>query len=97
VLGCTHYPLLRSTIERVLDGRALAVVDSAETTADRVVRILAVNRLAADGDAEVAPELLVTAAPRRFAATAELLFGGALPEPTLLPLWDEAALSGATQ
>jgi glutamate racemase len=97
VLGCTHYPLLRSTIERVLDGRALAVVDSAETTADRVVRILAVNRLAADGDAEVAPELVVTAAPRRFAATAELLFGGALPEPTLLPLWDEAALSGATQ
>jgi glutamate racemase len=97
VLGCTHYPLLRSTIDRVLDGRALAVVDSAETTADRVVRILAVNRLAAGGDVEVAPELLVTAAPRRFAATAELLFGGALPEPTLLPLWDEAALSGATQ
>jgi glutamate racemase len=96
VLGCTHYPLLRPTIERVLDGRDLAVVDSAETTADRVVRILAVNRLAADGDAEVAPEpeLLVTAAPRRFAATAELLFGGVLPEPTLLPLWDEAALSG---
>jgi glutamate racemase len=97
VLGCTHYPLLRSTIHRVLDGRPLAVVDSAETTAERVVRILAVNRLATGGEAEVAPELLVTAAPRRFAATAELLFGGALPEPTLLPLWDEAALSGATQ
>jgi glutamate racemase len=97
VLGCTHYPLLRPTIERVLDGRPLGVVDSAETTAARVVRILAVNRLAADGSGPVAPELLVTAAPRRFAATAELLFRGALPEPTLLPLWDEAALSGAHQ
>ncbi len=29
VLGCTHYPLLRPTIERVLDGRPLTVVDSA--------------------------------------------------------------------
>jgi glutamate racemase len=97
VLGCTHYPLLRPTIERVLQGRTLEVVDSAETTAERVVRILAVNRLATGGDAAVAPELLVTAAPRRFAMTAELLFGGALPEPTLLPLWDEAVLTGATQ
>ncbi|HEY7928041.1 MAG TPA: glutamate racemase [Candidatus Dormibacteraeota bacterium] len=95
VLGCTHYPLLRPTIVRVLDGRPLAVVDSAETTAARVVRILAVNRLAADGAGPVAPELLVTAAPRRFAATAELLFRGALPEPTLLSLWDAVAVSGA--
>lgn len=97
VLGCTHYPLLRPTIERVLDGRALTVVDSAETTAARVVRILEVNRLAAGGAGPVAPELLVTAAPQRFATTAELLFRGALPEPTLLPLWDEAVLSGATR
>jgi glutamate racemase len=97
VLGCTHYPLLRPTIERLLQGRTLEVVDSAETTSERVVRILAVNRLAAGGDAADAPELLVTAAPRRFAMTAELLFGGALPEPTLLPLWDEAVLTGATQ
>jgi glutamate racemase len=96
VLGCTHYPLLRPTIERVLDGRPLVVVDSAETTAARVVRILAVNRLVADGQEQVAPELLVTAEPRRFASTAELLFRGALPEPTLVPLWDEVVLSGAT-
>jgi glutamate racemase len=96
VLGCTHYPLLRPTIERVLDGRPLVVVDSAETTAARVVRILAVNRLVADGQEQVVPELLVTAEPRRFASTAELLFRGALPEPTLVPLWDEVVLSGAT-
>jgi glutamate racemase len=96
VLGCTHYPLLRPTIERVLDGRPLVVVDSAETTAARVVRILAVNRLVAGGQEQVAPELLVTAEPRRFASTAELLFRGALPEPTLVPLWDEVILSGAT-
>ena len=32
VLGCTHYPILRSTIEHVV-GEKIAIVDSAETTA----------------------------------------------------------------
>lgn len=36
VLGCTHYPILRGTIEQVT-GDAVAIVDSAETTA-RAVR-----------------------------------------------------------
>jgi glutamate racemase len=94
VLGCTHYPLLRGAIERVLDGRPMTVVDSAETTAARVARILAVNRLGAEGDAQPLPELLVTAAPQRFSDTAELLFGAALPPPTVVALWD-SAVSGA--
>lgn len=36
VLGCTHYPILRGTIERVV-GDKVAIVDSAETTAKCVV------------------------------------------------------------
>src|SRR6185436_30310 len=32
VLGCTHYPILRGTIEKVV-GDQIAIVDSAETTA----------------------------------------------------------------
>jgi glutamate racemase len=94
VLGCTHYPLLRPAIERVLDGRPLRVVDSAETTAARVARILAVNRLAATAAAAPAPELFVTAAPDRFSEAAELLFGDRLPAPTVVHLWDEAATTG---
>src|SRR5437763_10849812 len=35
VLGCTHYPILRGTIEKVV-GDAVRIVDSAETTAARV-------------------------------------------------------------
>lgn len=35
LLGCTHYPLLRSTIEKVAAGR-IQIVDSAETTAELV-------------------------------------------------------------
>jgi glutamate racemase len=42
LLGCTHYPLLRSAIERTLTelGRPLVVVDSAQTTALAVARVL---------------------------------------------------------
>jgi glutamate racemase len=90
VLGCTHYPLLRPAIDRILDGRPTMVVDSAETTAARVARILAANRLEAGGDPAPPPTLMVTASPQRFTATAELLFGDALPEPTVVPLWDTA-------
>jgi glutamate racemase len=35
ILGCTHYPVLRETIQRVV-GPAVALVDSAEVTAERV-------------------------------------------------------------
>ncbi len=39
VLGCTHYPILRGTIESVV-GDQVAIVDSAETTASSVARAL---------------------------------------------------------
>jgi glutamate racemase len=87
VLGCTHYPLLRPALHRVV-GRSLRIVDSAETTAARVRRILRANRLESGeiGDAPF-PELLVTAEPERFATAAALLFGEHLPAPSILDLW----------
>ncbi|HJW93064.1 MAG TPA: glutamate racemase [Thermoanaerobaculia bacterium] len=39
VLGCTHYPILRGTIEQVV-GDKMAIVDSAETTAECVRKIV---------------------------------------------------------
>lgn len=36
VLGCTHYPILRGTIEQVV-GEGVSIVDSAETTASYVL------------------------------------------------------------
>ncbi|HEY1768421.1 MAG TPA: glutamate racemase [Terracidiphilus sp.] len=42
VLGCTHYPLLRPLIERVLSEAApsaIRVIDSAESTADAALRL----------------------------------------------------------
>ena len=79
VLGCTHYPLLRPAIDRVLRGRRIRVIDSAETTAARVCRILEVNRLGARRRIPGAMEVLTTAAPRHFTRTAARLFGDAIP------------------
>ena len=39
VLGCTHYPILRATIEQVVGG-AVQIVDSAETTAEAVQKLV---------------------------------------------------------
>jgi glutamate racemase len=91
VLGCTHYPLLRPALRRLIGNRRLRVVDSADTTATRVKRIVAVNRIGADGAmaAGVEPlaartEMLVTAAPARFRSSAARIFGEPLPEPRLV-------------
>lgn len=91
VLGCTHYPLLRASLQRALP-RGLQVIDSAETTAARVHRILDVNRLdAGTGGSDVPIEVLVTDAPDRFVHTAARLFGEALAEPRSLVI-DESVV-----
>ena len=95
VLGCTHYPLLRPTIRRVV-GRRLRVVDSAETTAARVGRLLRVNRIEAGPHHAETPLLLVTDQPERFTAAASLLFGESLPPPTMFELWEQPAPVRAT-
>ncbi|MEJ2722882.1 MAG: glutamate racemase, partial [bacterium] len=48
VLGCTHYPLLRGVIGRVVGG-GVALVDSAVETAVEVERALAVEGLLNEG------------------------------------------------
>jgi glutamate racemase len=60
VLGCTHYPILRDTIEHVI-GDKVIIVDSAETTA---ASVLAAIGTALDGTAK--HTFLVTDAEERF-------------------------------
>jgi len=50
VLGCTHFPVLRPVMERVLAGRA-AVIDPADAVARRVKSVLAASGLLAPADA----------------------------------------------
>jgi len=60
VLGCTHYPILRGTIEKVV-GDAIAIVDSAETTAACVKAMVEPNT-----SGETEHHFLVTDAEERF-------------------------------
>lgn len=61
VLGCTHYPILRGTIEQVV-GEAVQIVDSAETTAQMVRD--AIGNARASGVPQ--HQFLVTDAEERF-------------------------------
>lgn len=61
VLGCTHYPILRRTIEQVV-GDQVTIVDSAETTALAVREALG----ASHGVARPPHTFLVTDATERF-------------------------------
>lgn len=80
VLGCTHYPLLKDVIEESagrLAGRPVAVVDSAEATAETVLEMLRDRSLVRTSAPSGELELLVTDLPASFARVAELFLGEA--------------------
>jgi len=78
ILGCTHYPLLRPLIRKITADR-MKIVDSAETTAAKVKRSLAVNGLQSGGDEPARHQIYVTGSAERFLETARILFGQDLP------------------
>ncbi len=77
VLGCTHYPLLKPLIAKQasrLCSDPIAIVDSAEATADYVARLLGDKGLAREGSPG-ALTLLVTDLPDSFRQSAERFLG----------------------
>jgi glutamate racemase len=72
LLGCTHYPLLRTEIEKVA-GRDVRVVDSATTTALAVREVLASHRLARAGG-PAGHEVFATGPAERFREIARAIF-----------------------
>ncbi len=66
VLGCTHFPVLRPAVERVM-GPDVTLVDSAETTAAAVKLVLAEQGLGSHRDTPGDVTLLATDGPGRFA------------------------------
>ena len=73
VLGCTHFPVLKQTIAKVA-GPDVILIDSAETTAAAVEKILKEKSLLNDGAAQP-PRFLATDAPGRFAHLGEIFLG----------------------
>lgn len=77
VLGCTHYPLLKNTIQAVL-GEDVMLVDSAEETAKDVVESLDKNFLFNKEKEVTQPLFLVTDSPEAFRSTGEKFWGTSL-------------------
>lgn len=70
LLGCTHFPVLQRALRNVI-GDAVSIVDSAETTAAALQRMLEQKGLrASDGDGRV--EFLATDGRERFARVGPL-------------------------
>ncbi len=77
VLGCTHYPLLARVIAETA-GNAIALVDSAEATAEAVEETL--GRLGLGGNGLNSPQrhFLVSDAPESFSRVGARFFGSDL-------------------
>lgn len=78
LLGCTHYPLLRPSIQRIV-GERVAVVDSAFTTALAVEDLLDALGIRAPGGADAGHRVVTTGDIGAFVAVAERVFGDGLP------------------
>ena len=74
VLGCTHYPLLKRIIARVL-GETITLIDSATETAKEVAEVLERLRWHRPGSREAEHRYFVTDAPSRFEKIGKLFLG----------------------
>ncbi len=70
VLGCTHYPVIRDVISRVV-GEKVALVDSAYETAAEVERVLLAQNLRSDLDRPGRITVYVTDIPYQFKEVGE--------------------------
>lgn len=74
ILGCTHYPLLKAVISRIM-GPDVKLVDSAEETAKEAKNLLKGMNLLAPPDTNGGYRLFVTDLPQQFSKVATLFLG----------------------
>jgi glutamate racemase len=65
VLGCTHYPLLKTAIAKAV-GPSISLIDSATETAKEVAEVLEKLKWRGDGQGEGSRRYFVTDTPSRF-------------------------------
>jgi glutamate racemase len=73
VLGCTHYPLLKKTIQKTV-GDKVVLIDSAEETAREVEFLLKEKGLLSDGKSRFV-DFYVTDNPERFSKVGKVFLG----------------------
>jgi len=85
VLGCTHYPLLKPLLQRVL-GAGVRLIDSAAETATEVVQELATRGLAATAQRKPEHDFVVSDDEPRFRKVGERFLGEKLKRVSVVPL-----------
>ncbi len=74
VLGCTHYPFLRETLEKVV-GPGVTIVDPSEAVARQVKRVLEERWLLREGGREGRYTFFTSGEPDRFRKILQMLVG----------------------
>ena len=74
VLGCTHYPLLRNAISKVV-GKKIMIVDSASSVAKEVADILKKSNKLANGSSKLIHRFFATDAVEQFVKVGERFLG----------------------
>ena len=77
VLGCTHYPLLKTVINKVI-GPGIALIDSATETAKEVADVLEKLKWRGNGIGEGIRKYYVTDTPARFEQIGKRFFGDSM-------------------
>ena len=85
VLGCTHYPLLKPLIARIL-GDDVRLIDSARETAAETGRVLDAHRLRANGAAIPRHRFIASDAPQQFLELGQRFLGTAIDRVETLTL-----------
>lgn len=83
VLGCTHYPILRSVIADCI-GEGIDIIDSADAVACRTRELLHESGLLNNGGPRQMPHLLVSDLPQKFSMLYQLFMGTDLPDVELV-------------
>jgi glutamate racemase len=74
VLGCTHYPLLKKVIARVM-GKEVTLIDSAVETSREISTLLEVFDLKREQKKSPSREFYVTDSPEPFVKVGEIFLG----------------------
>ena len=85
VLGCTHYPLLKPLIARIL-GDDVRLIDSARETAAETGRVLDERSLRADASAIPRHRFIASDAPQQFLELGQRFLGAAIERVETLTL-----------
>ena len=86
VLGCTHYPILRPLIQKIV-GPDVYLVDSGASAAAEVERLLRDRELTADTVEPPETQFCVTDFGDRFRRVAEIFLGQPMDHPETVDLW----------